>query len=236
MHASTPLAAHAALLVASLASLALARPADAQSGGRQIGLRGGLNLTDFAGDDAGDVGYTDGLNAGGSFQVLSIGPVSIGPEIYYAEKGADRNLADGTVSFGLDYLEVPVIARLYLPGGSVARPYLQGGPSFAWNLDCGVTVDASNGSGVEGASGACEELLSGEGLRSTVEDYETGMVAGAGVDIALPGGVATLNLDGRYTRGLTRVARGPDGEDVETSNRGFTLMLGLGFGLGGRRP
>lgn len=40
-----------------------------------------------------------------------------------------------------------------------------------------------------------------------------------------------MNLDGRYTQGLSRVDEGPDGEEIEIADRGLTLMLGLGLGM-----
>jgi hypothetical protein len=53
----------------------------------QIGIRGGVNLSKFVGADV--VGAEDlmGLNAGLSLNLITIGPVSVFPEVYYAERG-----------------------------------------------------------------------------------------------------------------------------------------------------
>lgn len=69
-------------------SLALLLP---DPGFAQIGIRGGINLTDFVGDDAGETDSKAGLNLGASFRILNFGPVAIVPEVYYAQKGAKRS-------------------------------------------------------------------------------------------------------------------------------------------------
>lgn len=49
--------------------------------------------------------------------------------------------------------------------------------------------------------------------------------------VVIPGHGA-LNLDVRYTRGLTRITEEPDGGDApDVTNQAFTVMLGYSFGL-----
>ena len=102
-------------------------------------------------------------------------------------------------------------------------PYVQGGPAFAWRIDCGVTVDAASGSNTT----SCDDLQR-DNLEETFRDREQGLVLGAGVDVPVFG-IGAVNVDARFTRGLSRVAQGDD-----IRNRALSVMLGYSFGLSGR--
>lgn len=191
----------------------------ASPGEAQLTLRGGVNLTTFVGGDAEDVESRKGLNLGAAIPLFHFGPIAIVPEIYYAQKGAEQSSATGLFNpfeVRLDYIEVPVLARFNL-GGSTIRPYLQAGPSFAWQLDCAVTLQSA-GAGTDDC---------GESLNDELKDYDQGIVFGGGLDFALAG-IGALNLDARFERGLARIA-----EDADLKNQAFTLMLGWQIGGGG---
>lgn len=209
-----PCAALRSVLVAVLLGVLPAARGEAQ-----LTLRGGVNLTTFVGGDAEDVESRKGLNLGAAIPLFHLGPIAIVPEIYYAQKGADRPTPGlGLVEFSLDYIEVPVLARLNLGGGMI-RPYLQAGPSFAWQLDCSLSLST-----IEGDEG--EDC--GETLNEELRDYDQGIVFGGGVDFGFAG-IGALNLDARFERGLARITK--NGEDVK--NQAFTLMLGWQLGGGG---
>lgn len=222
---STP----ALVAVCVLALATVPAPAAAQ----YIGLKGGFNLTDFVGDDAGDDESKVGLNAGGSFQILNIGPVSIGPEVYYAQKGSKPEMVGGPgvavpSQFNLAYVEVPVLLTVRLPRFADDRlqPFLHGGPAFAWNLDCDLDFTDPDAAPEE----TCESLLGGD-LESTIEDYDQGVTLGGGMNVIVIPGRGALNLDLRYTGGLSDVVERESGEDLEIKNRAFTAMLGYSFSL-----
>lgn len=224
-----------AIALAALgAALLLVAPEPAEA---QIGLRGGVNLTDWFGDDVQSSDRKTGLSLGASFGLVSIGPVELVAEAYYRQKGSGFALADletgetppeelpETVEFGIDYVEVPVLARVNLPPLSNSLGmYVIGGPAFAWRIDCGFETEVSSGTSATN----CDDLSS-ENLGETLENYDVGAAAGLGFDIALPGRVGALNLEARYTGGLKRI--GADGTDVK--NRAFSLTLGYSFGMPG---
>jgi hypothetical protein len=70
-------------LAIPLVLLAWTTPASAQ-----FGIRGGVNLSKFVGEDAGSESVA-GLNLGASIPLIKIGRLSIGPEVYYAKKGGE---------------------------------------------------------------------------------------------------------------------------------------------------
>lgn len=200
-------------------------------------LAGGLNLADFVGDDAGDVEQKPGLDLGASVPLVRFGPAQLRAEGYYRQKGArdveelqQASLAGQPVEFGIDYIEVPVILRLSLPDlGDRLFPYLEGGPAFAWRVDCGISFQAESGE----SEPSCEDFNQ-QNLEETLQEYEQGLILGGGVQIPIMN-VGAVVLDARYTRGLSRLA-----EDGDVHNRAFSFTVGYSFGtpygFGGMGP
>ncbi len=217
-------------LAALLLALLTASPAAAQ-----FGIRGGMDLTRFIGAGGEGTDSRSQLGFGGTFGLFSFGPFTLMAEGYYRQKGAknvqefnDQILQGGSAEIGLDYVEVPVLLRLNLP--TLARrivPYLNAGPAFAWRIDCSIRFDAASGT----AKQACADLQS-DNIEQTLKDYEQGVVAGGGIDIAVLGGAGAINLDARITQGLSRINENTDGT-AEIRTRVFSLMLGYSFGIPG---
>lgn len=214
------------LTVVLLSALLAPRQADAQ-----LAIRGGVNLVDLFGDDV-DTSDTRPRLAGGiGFDMVSLGPLTLAPEIYYAQKGAEnfqsRLAAGESVEVSLSYVEVPVLLRVALPaGGGRFQPYVTGGPVFGWQLDCEVQASAT------GAQEDCGQLLGGEQqIEETLRSFEQGMMVGGGVAFDLVRGLGALTLDARYARGLSRLSEQADGPEIQ--NRSFSLLLGYRLGAGG---
>jgi len=206
----------------SLVFLLAAGPVAAQSG-----LKGGINLSRFFGSSVDETDTQTGLNLGASLGLVRLGPVQLVGEVYYSQKGGKGDIAafqeaastGGTIEVGIDYVEIPVLARVNLGGlGGKIFPYVEGGPAFGWQIDCGVEA-GSQGAGTV----ACDDLL--ENPEDTLRDYDLGAVLGGGFDLVLTRGMG-INLDARYTAGLTDLTA-----DAEFKNRSFTVMLGYAFSL-----
>lgn len=208
----------------------------------QVGLRGGINLTDFVGGDAENTENIMGLQGGLSLQLISIGPFSIVPEIFYAEKGtrfvdqlrelqqdpgqpADPEEID--LEFNLAYIETPVLAKLNLwfISTETVKPYLAGGPVYGFRTDCSFSFTDSQGIDQEIDNCAEENFPD---LETAFKESDRGYVLGTGVDFHIPF-LGVLTLDGRYYRGLSRLREG--GENSDVYNRSFTLMLGYALDL-----
>lgn len=208
----------------------------------QVGLRGGINLTDFVGGDAENTENIMGLQGGLSLQLISIGPFSVVPEIYYAEKGtrfvdqlrelqqepgqpADPEEID--LEFNLAYIEAPVLAKLNLwfISTETVKPYLAGGPVYGFRTDCSFSFTDSQGIDQE-IDNCAEENFSD--LETAFRESDRGYVLGAGADFHIPF-LGVLTLDGRYYRGLSRLREG--GENSDVYNQSFTLMLGYALDL-----
>jgi hypothetical protein len=206
--------------------LLLLAPRSAGAQGFRLG--GGVNLSDFFGDDAGATERKSGLDLGLSMPLLRLGPAQLRAEGYYRQKGArsveefqQAALAGESVAIGIDYVEAPLLLRFDLPNlGQTVFPYVEGGPAFAWRINCGVSFDAATDDG----QNQCDDL-SGENIEETLKEYEQGLVLGGGVDVPVFR-IGSINIDARYTRGLSRLA-----ETGEIRNRALSVMLGYSFGL-----
>ncbi|TVP51137.1 MAG: PorT family protein, partial [Gemmatimonadales bacterium] len=208
--------------------VALLLPCSAEG---QLAIRGGVNLVDLFGDDVETSDARPRLAGGVGFDLIGLGPLTLAPEVYYAQKGAEnfqRRLAEGeSVEVSLSYVEVPVLLRLAIPvGGTRIQPYLAGGPVFGWQLQCEVQASAT------GAREDCGQLLGGEQqLEETLRNFEQGVMLGGGVAVELIPGFGALTFDARLARGLSRLSDRDDGPEIQ--NRALSLLVGYRFGLGG---
>ncbi len=117
-------------VVSFLMTLLLAVSATARIG---YGVKGGLNFADLTGTDSEGFKNKTGMIAG-VYAKLSFSPrVAIQPEILYTQKGS-RGTEGGLLSmtFKMDYIEIPVLLRLTVPLEGQVEPFVYGGPSFAF--------------------------------------------------------------------------------------------------------
>jgi len=197
------------------------------------GVRAGVNLAKFGGDDAdvfsggGQLGQNVDLEEGrrtgyavGGFLLVDLaGPLAIQPELMYIQKGytADFSVTalgqtiSGSSTVELSYLEVPVLAKFQIPMAGPFSPTIFAGPTVAYNLSAEQVTEAGGQSDSEDIS----DSLSGT---------EVGAQFGVGADFGL--GAGTLSIDARYGYGLSSL---PDSGDASVKNRGIMLTAGLTF-------
>ncbi|MDR9366301.1 MAG: porin family protein [Balneolaceae bacterium] len=208
----------------------------------QIGIRGGINLSRFVGEDVSETEDLMGLNAGLSFQIINLGPISIVPEVYYAEKGTrltDQlqqfqqqdpenpiNPEDVELEFNLAYVEIPILLKIRLPFLSTDKihPYIAGGPVFGFRLDCSISF--TNDTAEDRVQECVDDNFSD--LETTFKESDRGYVLSTGIDFQIPL-LGTLTLDGRYYRGLSRLIENQENDDIYNQN--ITLMLGYNIGF-----
>ncbi|MDX1587278.1 MAG: porin family protein [Balneolaceae bacterium] len=208
----------------------------------QVGIKGGVNLSKFVGADVEGAEELMGLNAGLSFSIINIGPLSIVPEVFYAEKGTrfteqlrdlqnmnpeqPVNPQDVELEFNLAYVEIPVLAKLDLRFLStrVVKPYIAGGPVFGFRMDCSINFTTAN---TERDIQDCADANFSD-LQTEFDESDRGMVFGSGIHFDIPL-LGALTLEARYYRGLSRLREG--GENSDVYNQNFTLMLGYVLGI-----
>ena len=79
-----------------------------------FGLKGGFNLANLHGEDVDTEGPRLGLKFGGFMEYKVSENFSIQPELYYSQQGTkvEENNIDGT--YKLDYLNLPVLGKIYV--------------------------------------------------------------------------------------------------------------------------
>jgi hypothetical protein len=208
----------AATLGVAICLMALARLAGAQERSA-VGAQVGYSRADLTGENSDLVESRQGAVTG-VYLHLPLNPVvSLRPEVLFTLKGG-RILAqvEGTsdialVDIELAYLELPVLARLTLPGGRF-RPVVFGGPSAGLQIGCDLLIRTPADS---------THLTCGQDEATQVREWDFGWVAGAAIEMHLPR--TTLALQGRYSAGFRSVLEGA----VDLRNRGMALLFGLTF-------
>jgi hypothetical protein len=194
-------------------------------------------LSKFVGGDANSgESSKGGLNAGASIPLIHIGFLSIGPEVYYSQKGANQfdpaalstpTTAPGSVEFGLDYIEVPLLARVSFPLARLLHGYVTGGPAYAWNINCSIS---STSTGTTTNTSDCSQTFAT--FKTAMQKADRGAVGGGGLMFTVPG-LGGINLDARVTRGLTRITTSSTGATTpDIKNQSVSLMLGYFLGVG----
>ena len=128
-------------------------------------------------------------------------------EALYTMKG----VTNGSTTVALDYVEVPVLAKVAFGGESVT-PFLYSGPS------AGLKISAKR----KDPSG---DLDYGD----SIHGVEASWVFGGGLEFAAGG--RAIQLDVRYTRGLTTVFDfgDPSDSDSDDKNQGISVAIGIGL-------
>ncbi|PVW15686.1 porin family protein [Marixanthomonas spongiae] len=179
------------------AVMALVTITTTQAQGLDLGIKAGVNfatLTDASGLDN-RTGFVAGAFVGGKLG----DKFGIQADLLYSQQGAEFELG----SFDLDYVNVPIVAKIYLTDNL----NLQAGPQF------GVLVNDDT------------QTVIGEVINDIgTNDFDISGVVGVGVDIPLG-----LRLEGRYNFGLTDVPEENGADFNKSKNSVFTLSVGYSF-------
>lgn len=188
-------------LALAVALLVSAGTAHAQT---SFGVKAGLNLANLSIDEADDTFEPEnrtGFVAGVFVTMRGGGIFAFQPEVLISSQGAKFSDAVDSGTAKIDYLQVPLLARL--------------GPS-----NVGIVVGPSIGYRIK-AKLSGGGLTSDEDFSDQIERMDVGLVAG------VTGDIGRLVLDGRYTWGLTNIEKEATAE--KTKNRVISLTVGLRF-------
>jgi hypothetical protein len=199
-----------------VAIAAMVLPATAQ---RRVhaGVKAGPSFTTIVLDeDDGRTYHRRIAAAGGGFVTLPLdGRFAVQIEALSNPKGARLEDADEnlTETLKLRYFEFPVLLRVGGPTHRMGAWYFIGGGWFGIRTSAKAQTSFVANSFVSGVV---------EDARDLIERYESGMVAGAGLDIG-----RFLVIEGRYARGLTNANKVADSPAF--TSRAVTFMVGLRY-------
>jgi hypothetical protein len=177
------------------------------------GVKLGLNLAKFTGADADNEKMLTGVAFGGFITYSFNDLFAIQPEVYYTMKGSKTTVTylntDYDVTNKFNYIEIPVLFRVQLAGGTSFKPNFYAGPEL------GILMSAK--SKVKGGS----EI----DLKDDVKSTDIGIIGGVGAEY--PMGSGKLLLDIRYDAGLSKLDDTPAKGDYK--NSAITILVGYGF-------
>ena len=190
-----------ALLVAVLG---MASPAAAQAA---FGVRVGANFANlsFDPDDEQDTSTRTGLNVGGFASIPFNARFAFQPEVLYSQQGSKASEDGFEATLKLDYVNVPLLAKINLSSGQNPVSLLVG-PQIGFRT--GAQVES------EGVEVDIEEQT---------ESTDWGLVIGMSATVG-----KFVVLDGRYTWGLSNINADPE-DNQKVKNRVFTVSVGVMF-------
>jgi outer membrane protein with beta-barrel domain len=183
--------------------------APASGQGFTVGVKGGVNFSKvtFDGED-GSTSLDTRISGviGGFVRFPLLSWLELQPEGLYSMKGGKQEEFGITSVVKLDYLEVPVLARIPLGG---ARYFAIAGPYFGVRLRAKASTEFSGGT---------EEM----DIADQVERLDFGAVVGGGVELG------SLVFDGRYSFGFKDVDADTS-DSVKAKNRVISATVGFRF-------
>lgn len=190
-----------------------------------IGPEVGANFSKLGGD--GDTDYKTGLVAGGFITYSIRNTYGFTAKILYSQKGAayTEEAFGDDIDFKtqLNYIEIPLLARVFFNREGTVRPNVFLGPSLGFMT--GAKIKAEDGDYEN-----YEDVFEGTGIDSYKDVFNTfdlGLSAGLGLNIRVANEMYFI-VDARYTYGLTDIAKG----SAENNNQAVAVTAGLSFGIG----
>lgn len=184
----------------------------------EFGIKGGINLANFAGDDEGSNAIV-GLQAGFYSEFKISDKFAIQPELLYSTQGASNegttNVEGYTVNFkgkfNLGYINVPVMAKYY----TNSKFNIEFGPQIGFMTSAKLKSDFTI---VEtGQTGSATD-----DAKQFFKDIDFGLNFGLGYKLSDKVGA---NL--RYNAGLANIADTDDGSKIKNSVFSLSLQIKL---------
>lgn len=187
-----------------------------------FGVKAGLNMATFSGDDVDDASYALGVGGGVVMGYNLSEMFTLMPEALFMWKGAKYtdDESDAELTFKLYYVDINVLAKVTVPTEGAIDPYFVAGPyvgikaSHGWSSDPEADEEDS-----EEMDAMLDEYLKGV-------DY--GLLFGAGVDYVLESG-HMISIEGRYGLGLASIWDDMDDVEVDAKNNCITFLVGYSF-------
>lgn len=155
-----------------------------------IGIKGGLNLSNLYTKNVNDENMLLGFNVGLFAKLPVTSMISVQPEVSFTTKGAENTynngFAQGTTKFRLTYIEVPLLLR-----ANITNHFnVHFGPYVAYLVDAKITDKSSNG--VNSTQNLNEDNLN---------RFDAGLAGGLGFQFD------GFGIGARYNYGLTTVGK-----------------------------
>ena len=194
-----------ALLCTAIVSYAQSTTGNAMS--PHFGVKGGVNFATITGDDFGNPDPRPSFHVGALVEMPITEMFSLQAEALYSGQGFESDIdggifgGDGKVEYQLDYINVPVLAKVYVLDGLS----LEVGPQFSFKVNEEIDFDAN----ADGGDWDVDEA----------KDFEFGVAAGLTFQTSMG-----LFATGRYNYGFTEII-----ENTDAKNSVFQIGIGYKF-------
>ena len=169
-----------------------------------IGLKGGLNFSKLSVSQSAGSNYNNRTGYHfGAYALIKLGKIGIQPELLYSKQGTNYTVSTQNWEANFDYINVPIIIKLY----TVAGINIQVGPQFGF---------ASGGQLKNTATNTTTSYS------SFIKSNDISAALGLGWD--LPFG---LSIDARYNLGLSNNNNSGSTSDVKNQ----VIMISAGYRL-----
>ena len=179
----------------------------------QFGVKGGVNLSTVRGDDIGKKNELTSFHLGLFMEIPISERFSFQPEVLYSGQGynmTDNNAFIGEVDYKLDYIQVPLMAKVYIIKGF----YAEVGPQFGFKVK--EEIDFKSGSDDN------DIIINSED--SQIKGFDTSLALGTGYKFD-----NGLSLSARYTHGLTSIFKDDAPLIGNADVKNSVWQFGVGF-------
>lgn len=168
-----------------------------------VGIKAGLNFANLDVSQSAGANYDNrtGYHAG-AFALIKAGFIGVQPELIFSKQGTKYSYTGGNGEANYDYINIPVMAKFYLPLGL----NLQAGPQFGFLSKAQIKQTIGS-------------VKTTQDVKDESKNMDVAIGVGAGWD--LPFG---LTVDARYNIGVSKVNDTSGSGDVK--NRVFQVSVG----------
>jgi hypothetical protein len=193
--------------------------AQADSTSPEIGVKAGVNFATITGDDIDDLDSRTSFNVGLFMELPLSERFSFQPELLYSGQGFtimsnnQDNVfdTDENVEYQLSYIQVPLLAKIYLIEGLS----IEAGPQFGFKINEEIDTEPASDGG--------ETVIDPDD--SYIKDFDTSLALGAGYKFN-----NGFFVNARYTHGLTNIFKeNTILENVDAKNAVWQFGLGFTF-------
>ncbi|MBL7724972.1 MAG: PorT family protein [Chitinophagaceae bacterium] len=170
-----------------------------------VGLKGGIGMFNFSGDDTEDFKSKIGP-MGGIYAAIPISETfAVAPELQFSGQGAKMEISSIKVNYNLNYLNIPVMFQYRNPSGFIAET----GPQIGFLMSAKASAD---------------------GDEEDIKDSFKGSAFSWGIGLGFKSSMG-LGISARYNLNLNNIVD-DEGGDVDVKNSGF--QVGVFFEFGGK--
>lgn len=178
-----------------------------------MGPEFGFNFAKF-GKDGDATDFNTGVVLGGFLTYSIRDTYAFTGKILYSQKGAMDSNSD--TKLHLNYVEVPILLRLFFNREGNVRPNAFVGPSFGFLA--GAQSKVGNG-----------DYESINNYKDSYNNFDLGLGVGLGVNIKVAPEMYLI-FDARYTHGLSDISKSAG----DVNNQAIAITAGLSIGLSGK--